>query len=60
MLVQVQNIKSKSDLQSSINKLSIRNSKLYEGVNPKSIDTVISDIKKNNQKQLTIIVIEGN
>jgi len=60
MLVQVQNIKSKSDLQSSISKLNISKSKLYEGVNNKSIESVVSDIKKNNQKQLTIIVIEGN
>ena len=60
MLVQVQNIKSKSDLQSSINKLNIAKSKLYEGVNNKSIESVVSDIKKNNQNKLTIIVIEGN
>jgi hypothetical protein len=60
MLVQVQNIKSKSDLQSSINKLNIAKSKLYQGVNGKTIDSVISDIKKINQKQMTIIVIEGN
>jgi len=60
MLVQVQNIKSKSDLQSSINKLNVAKSKLYEGVNNKSIESVVNDIKKNNQKQMTIIVIEGN
>jgi len=58
MLVQVQNIKSKSDLQSSINKLNISRTKWYEGVNNKTIETVVSDIKKGNQKKLTIIVIE--
>ena len=60
MLVQVQTFKSKSDLQSSINKLPIRNSKLYEGVSSKSIDSVLSDIKKSSNKQVIIIVIEGN
>jgi len=58
MLVQVQNIKSKSDLQSSINKLNISRTKWYEGVNNNTIETVVSDIKKGNQKKLTIIVIE--
>ena len=60
MLVQVQNIKSKSDLQSSIYKLNIAKAKLYEGVNNKSIDSVLSEIKKISNKQVTIIVIEGN
>ena len=60
MLVQVQNIKSKSDLQSSINKLNIAKSKLYEGVSSKTIDSVLSDIKKISNKQVTIIVIERN
>jgi hypothetical protein len=58
MLVQVQNIKSKSDLQSSINKLNIGKAKLYEGVNNKSIESVLSDIKKMSNKQVTIIVVE--
>ena len=60
MLVQVQNIKSKPDLQSSINKLNIAKAKLYEGVNNKSIESVLSNIKKMSNKQFTIIVIEGN
>ena len=60
MLVQVQNIKSKSDLQLSINKLNIAKSKLYEGVSSKTIDSVLSDIKKISNKQVIIIVIEGN
>ena len=60
MLVQVQTIKSKSDLQSSINKLNIAKAKLYEGVNNKSIESVVGEIKKSNNKQVTIIVIEGN
>jgi hypothetical protein len=60
MLVQVQTIKSKSDLQSSINKLNIAKAKIYEGVSSKSIDSVLSEIKKGNKKQITIIVIEGN
>ena len=60
MLVQVQNIKSKSDLQSSINKLKIAKAKLYEGVSNKSIESVVSDIKKSSNKQISIIIIEGN
>ena len=60
MLVQVQNIKSKSELQSSITKLNVSKSKIYEGINSKSLDAVVADIKKTTGRQVTIIVIEGN
>ena len=60
MLVQVQNIKTKSELQSSISKLSVSKSKLYESVDGKMLDTVVTDIKKNNPRRVTIIVIEGS
>jgi hypothetical protein len=60
MLVQVQNIKTKSDLQSSITKLNVSKSKIYEGINSKSLDAVIADIKNSSGRQMTIIVIEGN
>ena len=60
MLVQVQNIKTKTELQSSISKLNVSKSKLYESVDGKMLDTVVTDIKKNNPRRVTIIVIEGS
>ena len=60
MLVQVQNIKTKSELQSSIGKLNVSKSKVYESVDGKTLDAVVTDIKKNNPRRVTIVVIEGN
>ena len=60
MLVQVQNIKTKSELQSSISKLNVSKSKVYESVDGKTLDAVVTDIKKNNPRRVTIVVIEGN
>jgi hypothetical protein len=60
MLVQVQNIKTKTELQSSIGKLSVSKSKVYESVDGKTLDAVVTDIKRNNPRRVTIVVIEGN
>jgi hypothetical protein len=60
MLVQVQNIKTKSELQSSISKLNVSKSKVYESIDGKTLDAVVTDIKRNNPRRVTIVVIEGN
>ena len=60
MIIETQIIKSKSELQSAITKLNVSKSKIYEGINSKSLDAVFADIKKSNGRQMTIIVIEGN
>jgi hypothetical protein len=60
MLVQVQNIKTKSELQSSISKLNVSKSKVYESIDGKTLDAVVTDIKKNNPRRVTIVVIESN
>lgn len=60
MIIETQTFKSKSELQSSITKLNVSKSKIYEGINSKSLDAVVADIKKTTGRQMTIIVIEGN
>ena len=60
MLVQVQNIKTKLELQSSISKLNVSKSKVYESIDGKTLDAVVTDIKKNNPRRVTIVVIESN
>ena len=56
MIIESQNVKSKSELQTAIQKLKIGKAVIYQNVDKKGLQEILSS--NQTSKRLTIVVIE--